>query len=74
MHELFNFAYLDPGTGSLIIQSLIGAVAGVALFGRRIFYGAKAKLSGRKSSDAAKASTPATSDKAAAAKTDNITE
>jgi hypothetical protein len=34
MFNLFNFAYLDPGTGSLIIQSLIGVIAGVSVFGR----------------------------------------
>jgi hypothetical protein len=34
--QLFtHFAYLDAGTGSLIIQSLIGITAGVAVFGRR---------------------------------------
>lgn len=35
MHSLFQFAYLDPSTGSLLIQSVIGAVAGVGIFGRR---------------------------------------
>lgn len=65
MHDIFNFAYLDPGTGSLIIQSLIGAVAGVAVFGRRIFYGAKAKLTGKRAADTAKTATPSTTDKAA---------
>ncbi|MBI4033830.1 hypothetical protein HY379_02405 [Candidatus Saccharibacteria bacterium] len=30
-------AYLDPGTGSIVIQSIIGVVAGVGLFGRRLF-------------------------------------
>lgn len=35
MHSLFDFAYLDPGTGSLLIQSVIGAVAGIGIFGRR---------------------------------------
>jgi hypothetical protein len=34
MFEFLNFAYLDPGTGSLIIQSLIGVIAGVSIFGR----------------------------------------
>jgi hypothetical protein len=34
MLNLFNFGYLDPGTGSLIVQSLIGVVAGVSVFGR----------------------------------------
>lgn len=28
------FAYIDPGTGSMIIQALIGAVAGIAFFSR----------------------------------------
>ncbi len=35
-------AYLDPGSGSIILQALIGGVAGAAvalkLFGRRIFH------------------------------------
>lgn len=35
MHLLFHFAYIDPATGSLIIQSIIGAVAGIGVFGRR---------------------------------------
>ncbi len=30
------FAYFDPGTGSLIIQGLIGAVAAVAVFWGRV--------------------------------------
>ncbi len=28
------FSYLDPGTGSMVVQSIIGAVAGVAYLGR----------------------------------------
>ena len=28
------YAYLDPGTGSMILQVLLGGVAGVALAGR----------------------------------------
>lgn len=45
MHSIFHFAYLDPGTGSLLIQSLIGVTAGVAVFGRRAInsVGRKAK-------------------------------
>ena len=35
------FGYLDPGTGSMLLQLLLGGLAGVAvsikLFGRRIF-------------------------------------
>ncbi len=30
-----HFAYLDPGTGSMIVQSVVGVAAGVAVFGRR---------------------------------------
>jgi len=26
------FAYLDPGTGSIIIQALVAAIAGVAIY------------------------------------------
>ncbi len=45
MQHLIHFAYLDPGTGSIIIQSLIGLGAGIALFGRRMIgsVGRKAK-------------------------------
>ena len=44
MHLTHFFAYLDPGTGSLIIQSLIGAAAGIAVFGRRFITGIKMKF------------------------------
>jgi len=27
---MFNFGYLDPGTGSIVIQALIGVIAGGA--------------------------------------------
>lgn len=36
MHIVTHFAYLDAGTGSLIIQSIVGIAAGVAVFGRRV--------------------------------------
>lgn len=36
MHAVNYLAYLDAGTGSLIIQSLVGVVAGVAVFGRHM--------------------------------------
>ena len=35
MMHVIRFAYLDAGTGSMVIQSLIGIVAGIALFGRK---------------------------------------
>lgn len=34
---LLKFAYLDPNTGSIIIQFMVGLIAGIALFGRRAF-------------------------------------
>jgi hypothetical protein len=43
-HLNFVFGYLDPGTGSVVFQSLIGVVAGVGLFGRKMFSGFSAKI------------------------------
>ena len=43
--DLINiFGYIDPGTGSIVIQSVIGVVAGVAVFGRRVFSGLGHKI------------------------------
>ncbi len=28
------YAYLDPGTGSLLLQGLLGGIAGIAVFGK----------------------------------------
>ena len=36
MRLMSFFGYLDPGTGSIVVQSIIGVVAGVALFSRRL--------------------------------------
>jgi hypothetical protein len=36
------YAYLDPGTGSIILQSLIGAVAAGLVIGRHYLYRVKA--------------------------------
>jgi hypothetical protein len=37
---LVEFAYLDPGSGSMLLQALLGGIAGLAvsmkLFGRRV--------------------------------------
>lgn len=38
------FLYLDPGTGSVIIQAAIGAVAGIGIFGRKAINGARYKV------------------------------
>ncbi len=32
---IFHFAYLDPGTGSILIQGLIGGFLGVVYIGRK---------------------------------------
>jgi hypothetical protein len=32
---MFNFGYLDPSTGSLFVQALIGSVAGVGFVFRK---------------------------------------
>jgi hypothetical protein len=43
-------AYLDPATGSIILQALIGAVAGATLFFRTSLYRVKALFSRSKPS------------------------
>ncbi len=45
------FAYLDPGTGSMLIQGLIGAVAAAFVVGRLYWYKIKiffARMLGKK--------------------------
>jgi hypothetical protein len=37
---------LDPSAGSVVFQSVIGIVAGVGVFGRKIFSGLAAKVKG----------------------------
>jgi hypothetical protein len=44
MHVLTHFAYLDAGTGSLIIQAVIGVLAGIGVFWRRILANIKSKF------------------------------
>jgi F0F1-type ATP synthase assembly protein I len=39
MFVLDLLAYLDPGTGSLVVQAIIGGAAGILLFGRRAISG-----------------------------------
>jgi hypothetical protein len=43
---LVHFAYLDPSAGSVVFQSLIGIVAGVGVFGRKVFSGIGHKVKG----------------------------
>ena len=39
------FAYLDPGTGSIIIQGIIGAIAGGLVVGRMYWHKLKSLFS-----------------------------
>ena len=44
-------AYLDPGTGSLILQTLIGGIAAAVLFGKTAWYKVKTFFSGKQEPD-----------------------
>jgi len=49
MVHLFRFAYLDAGTGSMVIQSLIGIAAGVGLFGRKALTSIRTRIKNKRS-------------------------
>jgi len=44
--HIVHFAYLDPSYGSVVFQSVIGIVAGVGVFGRKVFSGLGHKVKG----------------------------
>lgn len=44
-------AYLDPSTGSIILQATIGAIAGATLFMRTFLYRIKSAIFRTKTSD-----------------------
>jgi hypothetical protein len=46
------FAYLDPGTGSIIVQGIIGAIAGGLVVGRMYWHKFKAFFSRTKAGNA----------------------
>lgn len=50
------FAYLDPGTGSLLLQAILGGIAGLVVFfkttGRRLFRRPTPKVDSEPSVDA----------------------
>jgi hypothetical protein len=46
VHRFIFFAYLDPSAGSVVFQSIVGVVAGVGLFGRKVFSGLGQKVKG----------------------------
>lgn len=43
-NKLFDFAYLDAGSGSLILQAVLGGIAGIVVAGKAW----KARMLGRK--------------------------
>jgi hypothetical protein len=45
------YAYLDPGTGSMLIQGIIGAVAAVGVALKLYWHKLKILISGRKAED-----------------------
>jgi hypothetical protein len=47
------FAYLDPGTGSIIVQGIIGAIAGGLVVGRMYWHKVKMFFSRGKTPDSA---------------------
>lgn len=46
------YAYLDPATGSIILQALFGAIAGAAVFFRTSLYRVKALFLPKAKADA----------------------
>jgi hypothetical protein len=66
MHAISLFAYLDAGTGSLIIQAVIGVIAGIGVFWRRIVAGIKSKFSGSVTTEPAATSSDTKTGKAGA--------
>lgn len=46
MHVITHLAYIDTGTGSLVIQSIVGIAAGVGVFGRRAISNLSHKVRG----------------------------
>ena len=52
MHEFFFLAYIDPGSGALLLQTLVAGAIGGLVFGRQLLADVTSKLFGRKKSDA----------------------
>lgn len=45
------FAYIDPGTGSMLIQALVGALVGIAIALKIYWYKLKEKIFGNSQKD-----------------------
>lgn len=56
-----HFAYLDPGTGTLIVQALLGGTAGVAV----LFKTKRSRMAKRKTAEEAQPETDVESSEAA---------
>ena len=52
-------AYLDPGTGSMMLQAIIGSIAAGAVAGRLYWSKIKGMLTGKGKTEAASDDTPA---------------
>lgn len=37
MHSILTFAYLDPGTGSMLLQAIVGGGAGIMVLVRHFW-------------------------------------
>lgn len=48
---MFDFAYLDPSTGSLFIQALIGSIAGIGFVFRNTISRIVGRLASRRTAD-----------------------
>ena len=57
MPEFFFLAYIDPGSGALLLQTLVAGAVGGLVFCRQMVADVTSKLFGRRKSDA-----PATDD------------
>ena len=48
------FAYFDPGSGSLLLQAIVGGTAGLVVFARYLWESAPSLLRSRNVKDASK--------------------
>ncbi len=55
---LMNLAYIDPGTGAIVLQILVAAILGIGVVFRRIFIAPFAALFGRSSKSEGTAGDP----------------
>lgn len=51
MNSIIQFAYLDPGSGSLLLQAIVGGTAGIMVFFRHWWRTLKAAKAASQPSD-----------------------